>query len=319
MPGNSYRAVGIVLLLVGGVLAGCRPSKPEADQVILQLNWYHEAEFAGYYVAEAKGFYAGENLEVTIEEGGLDINSKKRVVQGEVDFAVTTFYEHQTYLEKGKPSVAVMAVFQIPPPVLIALTDSGIHEPHDLAGRRVAIKGEPWRQIIYSTLTNAGVDPSEMIEIEVEHDAMVMLYNGEVDVWPGYAANEPIKAQLAGYEVNLIFPANYGVGIYEGLLVVHQDTLDQNSDLVARFVRASLRGYQYALEHPDEAAAIIVEWQPQNSLEFHQMAIRALIPLVDTVQAPIGWIDAERWQQGMGTASTQEHPGYTMDFVEEAQ
>lgn len=151
----------------------------------------------------------------------------------------------------------MLAVFQIPPPVLFALADSGIQELEDMAGRRVAIKGEIWRDIVHSTLTNAGMSPSEIVEVEVEHDKMEMLYNGEVDVWTGFAHDEPVEARLAGYDLNLIFAADYGVGSYEELLSVHQDTLAQNPDLVSRFVRASLRGWQYAVEHPDEAAEIV--------------------------------------------------------------
>jgi ABC-type nitrate/sulfonate/bicarbonate transport system substrate-binding protein len=95
--------------------------------------------------------------------------------------------------------------------------------------------------------------------------------------------------------------------------------VDQNPDLAARFVRASLRGWQYALEHPDEAAEIIARWNTENSIEFQQMSLRAIIPLVDTGQVPIGWIDADRWQKGIGAAYTEEQPGYTMQFVEAAQ
>ena len=300
-------------------LTSCDSSTEDLDNVTLQLNWYHDAEFAGFYMAQAKGFYEDENLEVTLEEGGLEVNAKNRMLEGEVEFALTTFAEHQGWVAKGRPSVAVMAAFQIPPHVLISLADSGIDKPQDMIGRRVAIKGKPWRDIIQATLTNAGIDVSEIIEVEVESDAIEMLYNGDVDVWTGLASNEPIQAQQAGYEVNLIFSADYGVGSYEELLIVHQDLLDQNPSLVDRFIRASLRGWHYALEHPDEAAEVIAQWEPDLGEEFHRLAIRALIDLVDTPHAPIGWIDDERWRQSMGTAYTADWPGYTMQFVEEAQ
>jgi len=89
--------------------------------------------------------------------------------------------------------------------------------------------------------------------------------------------------------------------------------------MVSRFVRASLRGWRYAIEHPDEAAEIVFKWQPANSLEFHQLAMQALVPLVDTGYVPIGWIEVERWQAAMGPAYDPERPGYTMQFVQAAQ
>lgn len=104
--------------------------------------------------------------------------------------------------------------------------------------------------------------------------------------------DEPTEAQLAGYDVNLIYPGDYGVG-------------------------ASLRGWRYAIEHPVEAAEIIVKWQPDNSLEFHTLAMQALIPLVATGRVPIGTIEADRWQRVFGEVSIPEQPGYTMQFVNE--
>ncbi|PKO22812.1 MAG: hypothetical protein CVU38_07320 [Chloroflexi bacterium HGW-Chloroflexi-1] len=280
MLGKFSRIVGVASLVVSGLLVACSPHATQPDQVTLQLNWYHEAEFAGYYVAEAQGFYADENIAITILEGSLEGDPSQLLIDRSVDFAVLPLAAQKHALAAGQPLVTTMAVFQIPPLVAFALSDSGISSPRDLVGRRVAIKNEIWRRIIHDMLTNAGVDPAEIIEVEVESNALELLYNREVDVWTGYVHDEPAEARLAGYDVNLIFPADYGVGSYEGLLAVHQETLDQNPDgsteltagRVARFVRASLLGWQYAIEHPAEAAEIVARWQPDKSLEFHQLA-----------------------------------------------
>jgi len=310
-----------LVLLAGGLLTACKPSAPtpEPDQVTLQLNWSHEAEFSGYYVAEAQGFYADENIAVTVHKGGIGIDPVQALLERTADLVILEFNEHQRAMGADAQATAVMATFQISPAVLFALSDSGIQRPRDLIGRRVAIKSEGWRRIIHNTLTNAGIDLAEIVEVDVEYDAIELLYNHEVDAWTGYVHDEPTEARLAGHDVNLIFPSDYGVGTYQGLLVVRQDTLDRNSDLVARFVRASLRGWQYAIEHPDEAAEVVGQWQPDYSLEFHQIAVRALVPFLDTGEVPIGWIDAGRWQMGMGTTFDPGRPGYTMQFVQTGQ
>lgn len=294
---------------------GCDSSEEENDQVTLQINWYHAAEFVGYYTAYAKGFYKDEHLDVTILEGGPGIQARLHVLDGQADFAIASFAEQQKLVEQGEPAVAIMSVFQIPPLVLFSLADLGINEPNDLVGQRIGIKNNYWRDIVHETLLNAGIDPSEIFEVDVEANAQSLLYDRVVDVWTGYAHDEPIRAQVAGYEVQNIYPADYGVGGYEGLLLANQSTLDDNPDLVGRFVRASQRGFQYAFEHLDEAAEIMLVWQPQDSLEFHNLAIRALIPLVDTPQAVIGWIDAGRWEQLMGSSYNVQRPGYTMEFL----
>jgi len=119
---NLVQAIGV--LMISLLVVVCNPMSAP-DPVSLQLSWYHEAEFVGYYMAEAQGFYADENI-------------------------------------------------------------SDIHKPQDLVGRRVAVKSASWRQVIHETLINAGIDPAEIVEVEVEYDAMEMLYAGAVDVWTGY-------------------------------------------------------------------------------------------------------------------------------------
>ncbi len=297
-------------------MVDCDSSEGKPGAVTLQIDWVHEAEFAGYYVAEAKDFYGDENLNVTIVEGGQGIQARNRMLDGSADFAIAAIGEQRDLLEAGEPSVAVMAAFQIPPLVMFSLADLGIREPEDLVGKRVGIKNDYWRDVAHDIITNAGIDPSEIVEIEVKADAQELLYNGEVDVWMGFATSEPIEAQVQGYEVINIYAADYGVGGYEGLVLVNQATINENPEMISRFVRACQKGWQYAVEHPDEAAEILAIWQPDKSYEFQQLAVRATIPLVDTPQAQIGWIEDARWKQLMGDAYSEEKPGYTMEYME---
>lgn len=318
---KSPRSIGLLATFAVAIaaIAGCGSPAPEPEAVTLQLNWFHEAEFVGYYVALDEGFYEEEGLEVTLVEGGPEIQARNEVLNGGAEFAISSFGEQKTFVETGEPVVAVAAAFQIPPLVMFSLTDSGIREPRDLAGRRVGVKNNYWRGVLHETLDNAGVDPARVVEIEVEADAQALLYERAVDVWMGYAHDEPIEARVAGHEVTTIFPADYGVGGYEGLLLASEATVAGQADMVGRFVRASVRGWLYAVEHPDEAADIMTRWQPNDSLDFQRLAVRALIPLVDIPQAPIGWIDADRWRQLMGDSFDAERPGYTMRFFEDVE
>ncbi len=202
---------------------------------------------------------------------------------------------------------------------MFALDGSGIHEPRDMIGKRIGIKNDYWRGIARETLLNAGVSPEEVIEVEVEPDAKNLLYEGEVDVWMGYVHDEPIEAEVTGHPVTNIYPADYGVGGYEGLLLTHEETAADRAAMVEGFVQASVQGWRYAVEHPAEAARIMSEWQPDNDLEFQELAVKALIPLVDVPQADIGWIDADRWQRLMGSNYRDERPGFTMQFMRDIE
>jgi ABC-type nitrate/sulfonate/bicarbonate transport system substrate-binding protein len=297
-------------------LTACSKSEAAAEEVVLQINWYHAPEFIGYYMAESQGFYKNSGLSVKILEGGPGIKACNRILDGQADFAIAAFDEQKEFLRELKPSVAVMSVFQIPPQVMFALEESGIKGPGDMVGKKIGIKNEYWRKIAHQTLTNAGVDLSRVIDVDVPADAQTRLYNHDVDVWMGYAHDEPISARQAGYPVTNIYPADYGVGGYEGLLLVNQSTLDARPDLAKRFVKASQKGLQYALEHPDLAAAEMVKRQPIHDLEFYKMAIRALIPLADIPQSSLGSIDAKRWEQYLGDSFNPQHSGFTMQCLQ---
>lgn len=314
--------VFLAALLVAGGLAGvlsaCGSPPPSTENVTLQLNWFHEAEFVGYYVADAKGFYADDGLRVRILEGGPGDPAIGHVLDGTAEFAISSFDEQRDVIEAGEPAVAVMAAFQIPPLVIFALSSTYIGEPADLAGKRVGVSTDYWKGVLEETLRAAGVEIASVVEVKVKAGDLQPLYDRRVDAWLGYVQDEPIRAEVAGHPVTTIFPADYGVGGYEGLLLTNQTTLDEKPDLVRRFVQASQRGWRYAVEHPDEAAQILLEWAPKPGLEFQRLAVRAVGPLVDTAQAPIGWIDAARWQQLMGPAYREAQPGYSMRFLEPA-
>ncbi len=303
-----------MLLLLALVALGAGGCGGSPTKVTLQLNWYNEAEFAGYYMADARGFYEDQGLDVTILEGGPDTPARDQVLNGITTFAVTSFAEQRALITEGLPTVAVMSAFQIPPLVIFSLTESAIAEPADLIGKSVGVTTDYWQTVLQETLAAAGVDETQVTVVRVEPDQMASLYDGTVDAWLGYAQDEPIKAQIAGHPVTNIFPADFGVGGYEGLIITLQETIDADPEMVRRFVRASFDGWRYAVEHPDEAAAVLFEWAPDNGLEFQKLAVRSVAPLVDTPQVPVGWIDAARWEQLMGDAWDEETPGYTMSF-----
>lgn len=311
----AFPVVALCLVAILGMaivgLAGCGK---EPTPVTLQLNWYHEAEFVGYYVAEAKGFYKDQDLAVNIVEGGPGKPARDEMLNGQATFAITSFGEQRDMIKEKKPSVAVMAAFQIPPLVIFSLADSGIKDPSGLVGKTAGVTTDYWKGVLEETLTAAGVDPGQVKTAKVETDQMQLLYDRKVDAWLGYAQDEPIRAETAGHPVTNIFPGDFGIGGYEGLVVTRQDTISSNPDVVKRFVAASYQGWRYALEHPDEAAEILTKWAPDNTLEFQKRAVRAVAPLVDVPQVPVGWIDAARWQQLMGDVYNKQSPGYTMQF-----
>jgi NitT/TauT family transport system substrate-binding protein len=302
---HPLRLLVILGLLMSLILGACgENSNQNQDKVTLQLNWTHESEFVGYYVAQEKGFYKDERLEIVFQEGGFANKSSNilDVVQvmadKKADFAVFSAEQVDQFAARQIPAVALMNTFQISPQVLFTLKESGIQSPAKMVGRKVIDKGASSNKIIDSTLLKAGIDPSRL-GARIEGRDLALLYNGTVDVFIGFINSEVAEARKDGHELNLIFPYEYSVNNFEGILVTRQDYLDKNRDITARFMRATLRGWQYAIQNPDEAARLMTNWQKDangKDLKFQQFALNGLIPLVDTGQVPIGWIDLERWK-----------------------
>lgn len=322
MSGRRSLVLAVLIVagvgLLGGLVAcGGSPaptSSASPTKVTLQLNWFHEAEFVGYYVAQARGFYGARGLNVDILEGGPGDAAINHVLDGRADFAISSFGEQKAAVAARRPTVAVMAAFQIPPLVIFSLEQSGIRQPADLVGKRVGVTTDYWKSVLDETLKAAGVKAASVKQIEIKAEDLQALYDGKVDAWLGYAQDEPIQAEMAGHQVSDLFPADYGVGGYEGLVLATKQTIGRDPGLVQRFVAASQQGWQYAVEHPAEAAQILLKWAPEHGLEFQKLAVEAVGPLVDTPQVPIGWIDAARWQRLMGDTYAPARPGYTMDF-----
>ncbi len=313
--GRLIRILSLLLVCCVFVACGTAARSTETDDVTLQLNWTHEAEFAGFYVAAEKGFYENEGINITINEGGIPVDEFKVLEDKQADISILTLNDVKSGLEAGSDILTIGAVFQLPPPVFFSLVGSAIRSPKEFAGKRVAIKDEGWRQIFLDMVSNAGADLDAIEQVDVGFDQIQLLYDGEVDVWSGYVHDEITEARMSGFDVHLIFPYEYGVGGYEGIIVARQDTIEQNPDLMARFLKASVEGWQYAIENPDEAAQILAKWQPENTEEFHKEALKSLIPLIDTGVHPIGWIEKDKWFQSVGRVASEEDPKYTMEFL----
>jgi ABC-type nitrate/sulfonate/bicarbonate transport system substrate-binding protein len=306
----------ILISFLAGFLLGCQPQQPaKLDPVVLQLNFTNSSQFAGYYVAVEKGYYVAEGLDVQIKEkkdGKPDIPATMR--DGSADFAVFSPIDQQNTPE----AVIVAAMFQISPRTLFALAASGIRTPLDLAGKKVANKSKGWGVTVNSVLSNAGMDPAVIVNVPVGSNEQNKLYDGTVDVWTGFVTDEVVQARMSGHAVNVIYAADYAVGAYENMLGVRADLLKSNPGLVERFVRATLRGWQEAVAQIDYTAEVLTKWQSGQDKVYYREAWLATVPLVDTGQVPIGWIDESRWKreaEAAGKVYDPSHPGFTTQFI----
>jgi len=263
------------------------------DKVNLRLKWLHQAQFAGFYTADQKGFYEKNGIDVTINPGGVDFPAVQMVASGSEHFGVTGADQILIAREKGVPLVALAVIYRESPFVLFALEESGISQPSDFIGKNVGVKLGGNEELTYrAMMQGANIDTSQVKEVPVKFDISPLL-SGQVDVWPGYAINEPITAEEKGYAVNLIWPKDYGVDLYADTLFTTEEMIEKNPDVVRRFVIATLQGWNYAYNNPDEAVSYTLMYSDTLTKEHETLMMQASLPLLRPEGRAIGHIDAE--------------------------
>jgi NitT/TauT family transport system substrate-binding protein len=327
---KSPGLLSLILWLVIGALTACATTvAKEPDKITVQLSWFHSVEFAGFYAAEQQGYYANENLVVTLKPGSADILPWQEVAESKVDFGVTGGDALIIARSKGADIKAVATIFRQSPIVMMSLPEAGIKTPQDFAGKRVGIFSKAFDNTndiqLLAMLRELAVDESKVEFVLIEDYSLGSLTSGAMDVYSGFFTEEPARAKPD--ELNLIFPQDYGVLMYANVIATRQQLIDQRPDLVERFVRATLKGYQYALEHVNEMPQLAAKYDSQLNLNFQLASMQTEVAMIDTGGAPIGMMDEAVWQSTQDILMEQKFIStpvdaetvYTNEFVEKVR
>ena len=297
----------ILIVLVLTALSACTPRStatpaPAALTPFTFMAGYKpqaNLPFVGAYVAKEKGFFEAEGLDVTIEHASGKGEHLQLVTTGKVQ--VTT-QDAAVLLKRradpGLPLVAIALIGQRGQQAFAALDTSGLHTPKDWEGHTVGYKGTPPPDL-FALLAAAGANPDKVELVNVGFDPRV-LTEGQVDVYPVFKSNEPFLIRSWGYELTLWDAADYGVPTLGLTYVTSEETLAQQPEALAAFLRAALKGIAYAKEHPDEAVDIVLKYAGPETNRDH-MRYMLDTELADaegpaTAEHGIGWQTAEQWQ-----------------------
>jgi ABC-type nitrate/sulfonate/bicarbonate transport system substrate-binding protein len=255
--------------------------------------------FVGVYVAQEKGYFAAENLDVTIEHSPGQGQHLQMVATGKVQ--VTT-QDAAVLLKRradpGLPLVSIALIGQQGQQAFAALASSGLKTPADWEGRLVGYKGTPPPDL-FALLGKAGADVNKMQLVNVGFDPR-LLAEGMVDVYPVFKSNEPYMLQSWGYEVVLWDAADFGVPALGLAYVTSDETLQTHSEALARFLRAAIKGIEYAAENPEEAVDIVLLYTgPETSRDHMRFMLDSELAEREseyTQGQGTGWQTGEQWQ-----------------------
>ncbi|WP_371061119.1 ABC transporter substrate-binding protein [Rhodosalinus sp. 5P4] len=253
--------------VIAGAMMAAGTIAQAADEVTLQLKWVTQAQFAGYYVAQEKGFYEEENLDVTIKPGGPDIAPTQVIAGGGADVTVEWMPAALAAREKGLPLVNIAQPFKSSGMMLTCLEETGVTGPEDFPGRTLGVWffGNEFPFLSWMSQlgipTEGGEDGVTVLKQGFNVDPLLQ---GQADCISTMTYNEYWQVIDAGITPEQLVTFKYedqGVATLEDGLYVREDRLEdpEFADKMVRFVRASMKGWKYAEENPDEAAMIVLE------------------------------------------------------------
>jgi NitT/TauT family transport system substrate-binding protein len=329
-------ALAVGLLLVGWTgAAGASPigAKDEPTQVLLATGFIPNVQFAPYYLAQDRGYYAAEGLDVTVRDGA-NPNLLAQVGAGSVDFAVTGGDALVPARVSGVPVTYVMGQFQKYPVGAMAIEGSGLalSSPADLRGRTIGVSGPNGSTYIAmrALLQAGGMSEDDVHVISIGFTELEALTQQRVDVAMTFLTNEPVQARAMGVQVETLEVSPYYNLISTGLVTSDQN-IQQRPDLVQHFVNASLHGLRDTLADPDAAFAASLKRMPEIAGTDQERIQREVLQATLGFEQPpaghpLGWSDPAGWQAtqdllsstGLITDSVDPATMFTNTFAEQA-
>lgn len=254
------------------------PSKIE--KVSLRLQWFHLAQFAGFYAAEDNGFYKNNKIDITINPGGPDFNAITLVSNGSETFGVWTADQLLIAQSNGVPITIIAAIYRDDPNILMVKEESNIKTPYDFKGKSITtVYGRSTETVLKALLQKVGISEKE-VNIEPFPFNVQSFLQGKIDVSAGYSYDHPYQAEKTGQKIRIINPVDYGIKFYSDCIFTRNDLIEKNPDLVKRFVAASIKGWEYALINKDTVLTSVLKRSPQLDRESQIYMLNAIEPLI---------------------------------------
>ncbi len=313
------------------------PECETVDEVSLQLQWFAQAQFAGYYAAVDEGLYAARCLDVTILEGGVDIVPQQQLASGAADFAISWVPKALVSREEGLDIVDVGQIFQRSGTLQVSFADSGISSPADLAGRNVGSWGFGNEFELLAGSRAAGVEPGVDYQIVQQNFDMLALINGEIDAAQAMIYNEYAQVlETINPETGELFTADdlavidwndVGTAMLQDAIWADGERLGDADyqDITTRFIAASIEGWAWCRDNADACVEVVLNNGPTLGESHQAWQLNEISALIWPSPNGAGVIDEAAWAQTVEVATSEgvlsaapDDGAYTNEFVEAA-
>jgi ABC-type nitrate/sulfonate/bicarbonate transport system substrate-binding protein len=273
VPGARYiwtcllLAAGLILLACGG---GSGPDENGSSTATKKLTFMAgfkpqaNLPFVGAYVAQEKGFFADQHLEVDIRHAQSG-EHLQLLLAGEVQVATANAAQVVQRNADGLPLVSIALIGQKSEQGFAVGAGSGINSVKDWAGKTLGYKGTVPVEFFAIAKAN-GLDPDAVEQVKVGFDPRV-LSERQVDILAVFVSNEPGQLERIGYPVRVFDPSDYNIPVLGLTYIASRDGTNKDPEAMERFLRGALRGIEYAAQHPEEALEIIMKYAPQENRE----------------------------------------------------
>lgn len=298
ITGNCKRVIAAIqlrgLFVIAMSVASVSALAADLTPITLQLIWQHQFQFAGYYAAQEKGFYREKGLDVRFVEAGPTTNVADEVTSGRAQFGVG----NSSLLlarQQGKPVVALAVIFQHSSLVLLGHVYAGINSIQDLKGKRVML--EPHADELRAYLHRENI-PEDSLNIVPHSFSSEELILGRVDAMSGYSTSETFDLDKSYLPYVVLSPRAAGIDFYGDNLFTSEAEIRKYPRRVKAFREASLKGWEYAMAHPEEIVELILQkYGDRRSKEFLHYEAQRMRPLISHDLMPIGYMHEDRWRQ----------------------
>ena len=289
---------------------GCGGSEPAAEDNGLEdfsivLDWYPNAIHSFLYVAQEKGYFAEEGLNLVVNFPANTNDGISLPAAGKAD--VGMYYLQDailTAVEEDVPIVSIGAVAQESLNVVISLKESGIDSAEDLEGKKIGYAGTVLsEEQIKSMLEHVGLAADSCEFVDVGFDLLTATTTGQVDATIGNMVNHEVpQLEEEGIEINYFFPTDFGVPeVYELVFLAGQDAVENNPEKLQKFLRAAKKGFDFTKENPEEALQILLDHQNAENFPLSPTveteSLNILLPAMENETAEFLSQDVAVWQQ----------------------